>query len=325
MRSVVFDRFGDPSEVLTIGERPLPEPAEGQIRVKLVMSPIHNHDLMIIAGRYGYKPDLPAVPGTEAVGIVDALGAGVTGLSVGQRVTIGGATSAWAEYFLADAAKAVPLPDAVSDETACQLIAMPLSALVLLNDLDVKPGDWIIQNTANGAVGKTLAMLASARGVNVVNLVRRDAGIAELEALGIANAVSTAGEGWEARVTELTGGAPIIRAIDSIGGAATDAIMNTLAEGGTLVSFGAMSLEPLQISASNLLFKQATVKGFWGAKRMGEIAPAEMAGLIGELIKLAATGVLKLPVEKAYDIAEAGAAAAASAVPGRAGKIVLTA
>ncbi len=325
MRSVVFDAFGTPSDVLTLAERDMPQPGPGQIRVKMVMSPIHNHDLMIISGKYGYKPELPAVPGTEAVGVVDALGDGVTRLAVGQRVTIGGAEAAWAEYFLADANKAVPLPDAVSDEVACQLIAMPLSALIVLNDLDVKSGDWIIQNTANGAVGKTLAMLATARGVNVVNLVRRDAGVAELEALGIANAVSTASEGWEARVTELTGGAPIIRAIDSIGGAATDAIMNTLAEGGMLMSFGAMSLEPLQISAANLLFKRATVKGFWGAKRTGELAPEEMGKLIGELVTMAATGVLKLPVEKQFDIADAGKAAAASDVPGRAGKIVLTA
>ena len=145
------------------------------------------------------------------------------------------------------------------------------------------------------------------------------------KALGIANAVSTASEGWEERVRQVTGGAPIVRAIDSIGGAATDAIMNTLAEGGMLISFGAMSLEPMQISASNLLFKRTTVKGFWGVKRTGEIPPAELGALIGELVTLAATGVLKLPVEKAFDLADAGKAAAAGNVPGRAGKIVLTA
>ena len=191
MRSVVIESFGRPSEVLSLAERPLPEPAAGQVRVRMRMSPIHNHDLAIIRGAYGYKPPLPAVPGTEAVGIVEALGAGVTQPALGQRIVVAGASATWAECFLANAAKLVPLPDGIPDETACQLIAMPLSAMLLLEDLQIGAGEWMVQNTANGAVGKTLAGLAKARGVNVVNLVRRDAGVQELAALGIGNAVST--------------------------------------------------------------------------------------------------------------------------------------
>src|SRR3978361_2400525 len=98
MRSVIFEQFGEPAKVLTLTERPMPEPGPGQVRVRMVLSPIHNHDLMIIAGKYGYKPPLPAVPGTEAVGVVEALGEGVTNLKVGQRVC-GGGSQMWAEYF----------------------------------------------------------------------------------------------------------------------------------------------------------------------------------------------------------------------------------
>ena len=325
MRSVIFEEFGDPAQVLKLGERPLPEPGPGQVRVKLGMSPIHNHDLSIIRGTYGYKPTLPAVPGTEAMGVVDKLGEGVTNLALGQRVTAGGVSGAWADYFVLDAWRALPLPDAISDEAGCQLVAMPLSALMLLEDLDVKSGDWIIQNTANGAVGKILAQLAPARGINVVNLVRRDAGVAELAAIGIGNAVSTETLGWQDRVKAITGGAPVIRAIDSIGGEAADQIMGALAQDGVLISFGAMSGKPLIISPANLLFKTATVKGFWGAKRTETTSPADIGRMIGELVQLVATGALKLDVEAAFDIAQAGEAAAASAKPGRSGKIVLTA
>src|SRR5690606_40883428 len=88
----------------------------------------------------------------------------------------------WAEYFLADARALVPVPDAMPDEVAAQLVAMPLSALMLLESLAVEPGQWIVQNAANGAVGKTLAMLAAARGVRVLGLVRREEGVAELAA-----------------------------------------------------------------------------------------------------------------------------------------------
>ncbi len=325
MRSVVFESFGDPGTVLTLGERPMPEPAAGQVRVKMRMSPIHNHDLAIIRGVYGYKPPLPAVPGTEAVGTVDALGEGVSHLKPGQRVMMAGASATWAEFFLAPAAKLIPVPDAVPDSMACQLIAMPLSAAMLLEDLQLTKGEWMVQNTANGAVGKTLAMLAQAKGIHVVNLVRRDAGVAELQALGIAHGVSTEQAGWEARVKDITQGASIVRAVDSIGGDAANQILNVTAAGVTLVSFGAMSGKPLVVGADNLIFKQATIKGFWGSKRTETTPPAELARLIGELIRLAATGELKLPVEASFDIAQAAAAAAASAVPGRAGKITLTA
>jgi NADPH:quinone reductase-like Zn-dependent oxidoreductase len=325
MRSVVFEAFGRPSDVLTLAERPLPEPGTGQVRLRMRMSPIHNHDLAIIRGNYGYKPPLPAVPGTEAVGIVDALGEGVTEPALGQRVVAPGASATWAEYFLASAAKVIPLPASVPDETACQLIAMPLSAMLLLEDLQIGRGEWMIQNTANGAVGKTLAGLAKARGVNVVNLVRRDAGVQELAALGIGNAVSTEHPGWEARVKEVTGGAPVIRAVDSIGGDAAQQIMNVVAERAVLVSFGAMSGKPLVIGADNLIFKQATVKGFWGAKRTESTPPGERARLIGELVRNAASGALRLPVDAAFDLSRAAEAAAASDRPGRTGKIVLVA
>src|SRR3569833_4433713 len=98
MKSVVFYEFGSPGKVLRIEERPMPEPGPGQVRVRMLLSPIHNHDLMIVAGRYGYKPPLPHVPGTEALGIVDKLGEGVANLKVGQRVS-GGASVVWAVFF----------------------------------------------------------------------------------------------------------------------------------------------------------------------------------------------------------------------------------
>ena len=325
MRSVIFESFGNPADVLALGERPLPQPGPGQVRVRMSMSPIHNHDLAIIRGVYGYKPPLPAVPGTEAVGVVDALGEGVTHLKPGQRVMQAGASATWAECFLAPAAKLIPVPDAVPDSVACQLVAMPLSAAMLLEDLQLKAGDWMVQNTANGAVGKTVAMLAQARGISVVNLVRRDAGVAELEALGISHGVSTEQPDWEARVKDITGGAAILKAVDSIGGEAANQIMSVCAAGVTLVSFGAMSGKPLSIGADNLIFKQATVKGFWGAKRTENTPPGDLMRMIGELIRLASTGELKLPVEASFDLAQAAQAAAASAVPGRAGKVTLTA
>ncbi len=322
MRSVVFERFGAPSEVLGTAERPLPQPGPGEIRVRLVLSPIHNHDLWTIRGTYGVKPALPATGGTEALGIVDALGEGVSGPAIGRRVVITGVSGVWSEFFLAPATRAIPIPDSIDDETACQLIAMPVSALILLHDLEVKAGDWIAQNAANGAVGRLVARLAAKRGVRVLSVVRRDAGLAELSAAGIGDAVSSEHPGWQERVQAITGGAPILRAVDSVGGEAANQLAELLAPGGRLVSFGAMSNQPLEISSGLLIFRRITVSGFWAAVRTGELG-SKLGEMIGELITMAASGELRLPVDGVFPLEKAAEAAAASDRPGRGGKVVL--
>jgi len=322
MKSVVFDEFGSPGKVLRVEERPVPEPGQGQVRVRMLLSPIHNHDLMIVTGHYGYKPSLPHVPGTEALGVVDKLGEGVSTLKVGQRVT-GGASAAWAEYYLASAQSLVPLPDGIDDGTACQLVAMPMSAVRLLADLEVKPGDWIVQNAANGAVGKMLARFAAERGINVLNIVRREEAVTELVAEGIGNAVSSEHQDWQDRARALTQGAPVIRAIDSIGGRASDELMDLVAEGGRLVSFGALSGRPLQVTAENLLFKGATISAFWGAKPERKMTPAELGAARADLVRRAAEGKLVLPVAEVFPLERAAEAAEASNSRGRQGKIAL--
>jgi len=325
MRCVVYNAFGVPAEVLHLAERPVTEPGPGEIRVRMVLSPIHNHDLWTIRGEYGVKPPLPAIGGTEALGIVDKLGEGVAAPALGQRVTGSSIVGAWAEYFLARAAAVVPVPDAIGDEVACQLVAMPLSAMMALEELGVQPGQWMIQNAATGAVGKTLAMIAKARGVHVVSIVRRNEGVAELATLAIDNAVSTAEAGWQTRVRAITGDAPIVAALDSVGGQESGQLLHMLGEGGQLMTFGAMANQPMIVSPGDLIFKQATIRGFWAAKLGTGPRRAEIPRAIGDLVRLAATGALKLTVEKAFPLEEAAEAARASMQPGRSGKIAFRA
>src|SRR5271157_6539038 len=112
MRCVVYNAFGVPAEVLHLADRPVPNPGPAEIRVRIVLSPVHNHDFWTIRGEYGVKPALPAIGGTEALGIVDKLGEGVTAPAVGRRVAAGSVVGGWAEYFLARAAAVVPVSDA---------------------------------------------------------------------------------------------------------------------------------------------------------------------------------------------------------------------
>jgi NADPH:quinone reductase-like Zn-dependent oxidoreductase len=320
MRAVVFERFGEPREVLGMQERPLPEPNPGQVRLQLVQSPIHNHDLAIVRGVYGYKPTLPAVVGTEGLGVVDKLGPAVTHLTVGQRVCAMG-QGTWAEYFLANAATAVPVPPSLSDERACQLLAMPLSAYLLLEDLDLKPGDWMIQNAANGAVGRLVHRLARKREVNVVNLVRRQETATALEAEGMGPALATDDPTWPTRLSQVTGGAPVRRGVDSVGGKAANQMLAAMAPGSLLLSFGAMSGQALVVDPGHLIFRGATVKGFWATSRSERTPATDRARIIGELVRLVAAGELPLQVAATFDLSRPAEAVAASETPGRSGKV----
>jgi NADPH:quinone reductase len=323
MRALVQPRFGDPSEVLSVTEVPDPQPGPGQVLVRVLLSPIHNHDLWTVRGSYGFKPEMPARAGTEAVGVVEALGEGVEGLAVGQRVASGGTFGAWAELIVAPAAALVPVPDGMSDEAASQLVSMPFSAIALLDFLGVSEGDWIVQNAANGAVGRLVAQLAKARGVHVLGLVRRSEGVAELREEGIDRIVATDDDGWRDRVWEIVGDAPVVAGVDSVGGSAAGDVVSLLAEDGVLVVFGAMASPTLEISSGDVIFKQAVIKGFWGSKVFGAMSGGKRAALMGELVSGIASGALTLPVEKVYSLDEIAEAARANGEPGRRGKVLL--
>ena len=323
MRALVQPRFGDPAEVLSVQEVPAPEPGPGQALVRVLLSPIHNHDLWTVRGSYGFKPEMPARAGTEAVGVVEALGDGVEHLEVGQRVATGGSFGAWAELVVAPAAGLVPVPDAISDEAASQLVSMPFSAIALLDVLDVSEGDWIVQNAANGAVGRLVAQLAASRGVRVLGLVRRADGVTELAEQGIGDVVATDDDGWRDRVRDIVGDAPVVAWVDPVGGPATGDVVSLLAEDGVLVVFGAMASPTLEISSGDVIFKQVVVKGFWGSKVFPAMDADKRARLMGELVSGIASGTLTLPVERVYGLDEIADAARASAEPGRRGKILL--
>ena len=304
MRSATYDHFGKPTEVLSIGDRPTPEPKANEVRVKTVLASIHNHDLLTIRGQYGFKPEMPAIGGSEAVGIIDAVGSDVKNLKVGQRVAAASVQATWAEYFVAVEDMVFPMPDSLDDEMAAQLIAMPLSALMLIEFLELESGQWIIHNAANGAVGKSLAMLAAARGINTINVVRSSDAIKELEALGIKHNINTSDDDWNDQVKAILGDEKISAAVDSIGGESSNDLLALLGHGGTLASFGIMSGKPMVLNPTHIIFKQATIKGFWGSKISQEMSVENKQRLIDELIERANNGNLKLPVEATFDLAD---------------------
>ena len=325
MQGIRFHRFGPPGEVLQLEDLPLPEPGPGQVRLRLTHRPINPSDLLSISGDYGRLPRLPATPGLEGVGRVDAVGAGMTGWQPGARAIPLGASGTWSEYILADAARLLPVPETVSDETAAQFVVNPVTAWVMLEDeLGLQPGDWVLQTAAGSTLGRVVIQLARLRGYRTVNLVRRRDQVDELLALGADAAFATDEAGVVERVRELTGGRGVKGALEAVGGETAALALRCLCSGGTMLVYGLLSGESWPIHNGEMLFRGLTVRGFWLSHWFQHTPPAPVQATLLQLMQLMAADDLVPPVEASYDLADFRAAIAHAERPGRQGKVLLT-
>lgn len=323
MLALVYDRFGEPVDVVIPRDLPKPQPGPGQVRMRMLRAPIHNHDLATIRGVYGYRPELPAVGGSEFVGVVDALGEGVTGVPVGARAS-GSGRAMWAEYVVMPAAAMVPIPDAISDDAASQLLAMPLSAVVLFDTLRLEPGMWIAQNAAGGAVGRILMQLAQESGVQLVNLVRSEGAAEALRQHGARHVIVTAGDDWQAQARALTGGKGFARIVDSVAGPQTLELQRLLAPFGQIIVFGGLSGSAIKLDPSLMISLECSVRGFWMSAWMQRAPQEERLRAMQRVFELALSGRLPLPVEAVYPLNDAASALRAAETPGRSGKVLFS-
>lgn len=328
MIAAQFSKVGSPADVLEVVELPdPPAPGPGEVLVDLVAAPINPSDLYTIQGTYGVKPPLPAVPGYEGVGAVAALGEGVTHLTVGDRVLLLTAPGTWRERFVLRAASLFALPPG-DDLQLAMLGANPPTALLLLEQfVPVAAGDWVIQNAANSGVGAAVIAVARARGVRTVNVVRREAAADDVRALG-GDVVIVDGPELSTRVQSAVrdaGGDParLRLGLDAVAGKATGRLMRCLAPGGTVVNYGALSGETVQIEPRDLIFLGTTLRGFWLVPWFRQAPPAEQARVFGEVARLVATGALRTPVEATYPLSRAREACEHAAREGRGGKVLI--
>lgn len=295
----------------------------GEVRVEVLAAPINPSDLMTLTGVYGQLPPLPAVGGNEGVGRVVEVGDGVDAPRVGQRVLLPIGIGTWATHVTARADALVPLPDA-GDAVQMAMLAInpPTAALLLQEFVDLQPGEWVLQNAANSAVGGYLVQLARARGLRTVNVVRRESACAQVTACG-GDAVLVDGEDLAARVAEATGNARIRLGIDAVGGAATDRLAQALAPGGVVVNYGAMGGSACEVSPLSLIFKDVALRGFWVARWFEQASAAQRGALFTSLAERIADGSLHAEVERCYALDDVTEALAAAAQGERRGKIVL--
>jgi NADPH:quinone reductase len=246
MRAVAFTQTGGP-EVLRVMDVPDPLPGSGQVRIHVAVSGVNFRDIGV--RRYGRNegsrvPD-PVVTGIEAAGVVESLGAGVTHLKLGQRVTTICPGGGYGDLLVVPAAQVIPLPDSISNEVAGTFPMTGFTAWHLLHTAArVQPGETILVHAAAGGVGIMLSQLARRCGVTVLGTVGSDDKIDTAKRFGAEHVINYQRDNFADAVLSLTGGRGVEAVIDGVGAATCKDDVKALRVFGRLVSFGQASGAP---------------------------------------------------------------------------------
>lgn len=322
MKIVQFDTLGNPADVLKVKDQPSRTPGAGEARVKVLSTPIHPANLLQISGAYLAGPELPSIPGGEGVGKVVELGEGVAHLKIGQTVLLAGVGGTWREEIVAPASGFIPAPDGDIEQLS-MLAVNPLTAhLMLTSFTDLQAGDWIIQSAANSAVGEMVIQLAAMRGVQTVNIVRREDLIPDLKTLG-GTVVLVDGPDLVQRVQTATQGAEIKLAFDAVGGRTFERLVETLGYAASIVSYGTLSGVQPELNMRSLIANDVRPRGFWLAKWYETSGADAKQAALGALIPLIAGGQIKTKIDSRFPLDEIASAVTRAAASGRDGKVLL--
>jgi mitochondrial enoyl-[acyl-carrier protein] reductase / trans-2-enoyl-CoA reductase len=320
--AAVYETHGNPADVLNIETQPWPTPASEEAVVQMRAAPINPADLNQIEGKYPVRAQLPATPGFEGAGVVVDLGKSVKDLAIGALVILPHNLGTWRDAVAVKASELVTVPPEIDPVHAAMLKINPMTAWRLLHDyVDLKSGDWLLQNAANSAAGRAVIQIAHDLGYKTVNVVRREELIDELRAEG-GDVVLVDRGNLREEVKHLTNSASIRLGLNAVGGDSALRLANCLAPGSTMVTFGAMSLQALKIPNGLLIFKDLRFQGIWINKWYDNATMDERMEAFQRLFEMAKRGLLKPKVEKTYPLSQAKTAVAHAAQGKRSGKII---
>ncbi len=309
MRAIELRSYGQPLSGFAVVDQPEPEnPGVGDILVGMEFAPVNLNDIYVMQGVFPVHPTLPSPIGNEGVGIVLAIGAGVTRVSVGDRIVLPLYSLTWRERLIVSAADVTPVPKDINVEQLSMLRINAVTAGLLLTQYAVlEAGDWVIQNAGNSALARTVTAIAKARGLRTINLVRRSEAVAEAIAAG-ADAAFIDNEQALEQIRAVVGDHSIRLALDGVGGSAAGRLVAALSIGGTIVSYGVLGGDvAASISAIDIIFKDLTYRGFYLDKP--EYA-AMIPSLLAHAAELVAAGKLDVPIAGIYKLDDLGDAVA---------------
>ncbi|WP_336962707.1 NADPH:quinone oxidoreductase family protein [Sphingobium aquiterrae] len=323
MRALICEHHGPPEE-LVIRDVTTPEPGPGQIRLRVMAAGVNFPDGLIIRNLYQTKPPLPFSPGSEAAGIVDAVGPDVSTFRVGDRVAAMTTWGAFAEQVVVDAARSFPVPaDMPFDVAACFTMVYGTAFHAFAQRAALRAGESVLVLGAAGGVGLAAVEVARAMGAHVIAAASSPEKLALATAHGAHETIDYSREDLKTRVKALTGGKGVDMVFDPVGGALADPAFRAIARNGRylVVGFAAGDIPALPLNLP--LVKSAAIVGvFWGAYLVAE--PEGNAANIAQLYRWYAEGRLKPEISRRFALEE-GADAIRWVIDRKAlGKIVLT-
>lgn len=323
MKAIQCVEWGLP-ERLVLAEVPLPEPKDGEVRVKVEAAGVNFPDALIVQKKYQVQPPLPFTPGTEVAGTVDAVGAGVRHLKPGDRVGALVGLGGFAEYVCAPAALTVPLPPGVSaDQAAAFTLTYATSHHALLDRGQLKADETLVVLGAGGGVGLAAVELAKIAGARVIAVASSDAKLAVARDHGADETINYSAADLRDALKSATSGKGADVVYDPVGGKYTEAALRSLAWRGRLLVVGFADGTIPQIPANLLLIKGTSAVGvFWGEFARREAAAN--AAMLKELFGWLAQGRLRPHVSKTYPLAQTPQALDALLARKAVGKLVIT-
>jgi NADPH:quinone reductase-like Zn-dependent oxidoreductase len=292
LKALIQTDYGDPAKVLELRDVPAAFPSDGQAIVEIEAAVVHVADAHTVLGLDGFRKKLPRTPGYEGVGRISAVAKDVQGLVPGMRVFAPIGAGTYREQIAVSAADLMIAPE--GDPVQLALLSLsPATAMLMLQDFaKLEPGDFVVQNAANSAVGRMVVQLANDMKVKVVNVVKSSGVIPELKELG-AGVVLLDTPDLRDRVAAVTQSSPVKLAIDAIGGAATGRLASCLDENATIVSYSSMSGEPCHMPSDLLGARGIRLCGIHPARQLAKHKPAERSALYKKFGELLAAGRLR--------------------------------
>lgn len=309
MRAIRFHEHGGP-EVLRLEDLPAPEPGEGEARVRVRYAGVNFIDVYRRTGFYPVPGGLPAVPGGEAAGVVEAVGPGVTEVAEGDRVAFWDAAGGYAEGVVHPAERLLPLPEGVGFEAGAALPLQGMTAHYLTHTIrPLGEGDTVLVHAAAGGVGLLAVQMAKLAGARVIGTCSTEQKAERARAAGADHVIPYTREDTEEDFVEeakrWTGGAGVDLAIDGVGRATFQGSVAATRVRGHVILFGQASGEPEPIRPRRLLGSRTlTCASLFDYAR----DRAEMLERAGEVFAWHAAGRLEVHVDRVLPIAEAAEA-----------------
>jgi NADPH:quinone reductase len=303
MKAIVFAQTGGP-EVMSLTDVPKPEVRPGMVLIKVQAIGVNFADVRFRQGQYVVKPKLPDTPGMEAAGVIEALGEGVTGLSVGARVAAFTVKS-YAEYCQAPAPMVVPLPDVVSFEQGAAFPIQVLTAYHMLHTADTTgPGRTVLVHSAAGGVGLVAVQLAKVAGARVFGTVSSDAKMGLVKENGADAVINYETTKFADEVLKLTNGVGVDLILDAVGKPTFEEGLRCLAPFGHLILYGRAGGPTDPLNVATLSAKSIKVSGFM-VPTVTRTFPEKTRESAAQCFALMREGRLKLHIGKTFPLAAA--------------------